>query len=191
MSKGPETQGLDQYRKDNGFYDKYMQGSGLDIGYKGTHEGKVDPVLPTATGIDLNYPGYDGLNLPFDSNSQDYVFSSHCLEHIDDQLKTITEWFRVLKVKGHLIIIVPHQYLYEKRKQLPSKWNRDHKRFYTPGYLLSCVEMALKPNSYRVRLLEDGDKGFDYNLGPDKHSGGQYEIVLVLEKIKEVKWELE
>lgn len=189
MKVGEESSKTWQDKMDSGFFAKYMSGNGLDIGYAG-YIGS-NPILPTATGIDKDYPGYDGLTLPFSDESQDYVYNSHCLEHITFSHFIIEEWFRVLKVNGFIIIIVPHQYLYEKRLNKPSKWNADHKRFYTPGVLLNEIESALFPNSYRIRLLEDGDKGFDYTLGPDKHSGGQYEITLVLQKIKPPTWKLE
>lgn len=173
----------------NGFFDKYMSGNGLDVGYTG-YEKDIEPILSTAIGIDLGYPGYDGVYLPFDDNSQDYVYSSHCLEHIEMYNDVIEDWFRVLKIGGHMIIVVPHQYLYEKKRRAPSKWNEDHKRFYTPASLLSEIENTLKPNTYRVRLLEDGDKGFNYSIDPTKHSDGQYEITLVLEKIQPPSWNL-
>lgn len=174
---------------DNGFFDKYMKGKGLDIGYAG-YVGSVEPILPGAIGIDEGYPGYDGVTLPFEDNSQDYVYSSHCLEHIPIYAKALSEWHRVVKVGGFIVIVVPHQFLYEKKVGLPSIWNADHKRFYTPASLLKEVEMSLEPNTYRVRLLEDGDKGFDYTLPPNRHSNGQYEITLVLEKINKPNWSL-
>lgn len=186
---GTESQRTHQDKIDSGFYTKYMSGNGLDIGFAGYTEG-VEPILPTAIGVDLNYPGYDGKVLPFGNETQDYVYSSHCLEHVEYHITTIKEWFRVLKTNGHLVIVVPHQYLYEKRLNSPSKWNEDHKRFYTPGVLLRSVEVALIPNTYRIRLLEDGDKGFDYTIGPDRHSNGQYEITLVIQKIIPPTWVL-
>lgn len=184
---GTESQRTHLDKLNSGFYSRFMSGIGLDIGYTGYTEG-VMPILPTATGVDLDYPGYDGKTLPFSDNSQDYVYSSHCLEHITDWSKAISEWFRVLKINGYLIIIVPHKYLYEKKAYPPSRWNEDHKRFYTPGSLLNEVDCALTPNSYRIRLLEDGDKGFNYSIPPEQHSSGQYEITLVLQKINPPGW---
>lgn len=170
-------------KKANGFFNKYMSGKGLDIGYRGYGDTDVDPILETAIGIDMDYPGYDGKTLPFSDESQDYVYSSHCLEHIKDRDIAINEWFRVLKTNGHMVIIVPHQYLYEKKQAKPSLWNLDHKQFYTPGSLLSLIEICLTPNTYRVRFLEDGDKGFNYNISNLEHSQGQYEITLVIQKL--------
>lgn len=184
---GEETSKSHEDKLANGFYEKYMSGAGLDIGFSGYIPGVV-PVLETAIGVDKNYPGYDGKSLPFADESKDYVYSSHCLEHIADFKGTIREWFRVVKIGGYIITVVPHKFLYEKKDKLPSRYNGDHKRFYTPASLLNEFEDSLEPNSYRVRLLEDGDKEFDYTIPPDKHSSGQYEITLVIQKIRNPSW---
>jgi SAM-dependent methyltransferase len=175
----------------DGFVQRYLSGSNiLDIGYKG-YISDVVPIVPQATGIDLDYPGYDGRTLPFADASQDAVYSSHCLEHIADYRQAIGEWFRVVKPGGYLIIVVPHQFLYEKRSGLPSRWNEDHKRFYTPGSLMTEVEQSLRPNTYRLRQLADNDLDYNYAIGPTQHAGGCYEIELVVQKLAPPHWELE
>jgi SAM-dependent methyltransferase len=184
---GEESSKSFERRLLNGFFGKYMFGKGLDIGFAG-YIPDVHPILPDAIGVDINYPGYDGRTLPFPDLSQDYVYSSHCLEHISDWKNAIREWYRVVKVGGHIVTVVPHKYLYEKKDKLPSRWNEDHKRFYTPASLLQEFEQVLEPNSYRVRFLEDGGEGFDYSLGPYIHSCGEYEITLVIEKILKPEW---
>lgn len=167
----------------DGFYEKYLSGEKvLDIGFQGYID-EVRPITPTAIGVGLDYPGYDGKTLPFADGSQDTVFVSHCLEHIDDYRTVIADWFRVLKVGGHLVIAVPHQYLYERRLMLPSQFNIDHRRLYTPASLLREVEEAIDPLNYRVRLLIDNDRDFDYSIEPEDHACGCYEILLVIEKI--------
>ena len=172
----------------SGFIEAYLGGERvLDIGYKGYGEDAV-PIVPQAIGVDLDYPGYDGRRLPFADGSQDAVYSSHCLEHITDHAGALQDWFRTLRVGGFLIIAVPHQFLYERKLGLPSIWNADHKRFYTPAALLQEVEQALAPNSYRVRHLADNDRDYDYGILPDRHAGGCYEIELVLEKIRQPEW---
>lgn len=174
----------------NGFVDRYLSGANiLDIGYRGYLHNAV-PIVPQAIGIDLQYPGYDGKTLPFEDESQDAVFSSHCLEHIEDYKGALREWHRVLRVGGFMLISVPHQFLYEKRPGPPSRWNVDHKRFYTPASLMLEVESALLPNTYRLRHLIDNDLGFTYSSPPDVHSGGCYEIEMVLEKIAEPSWKI-
>tara|TARA_R100001086_G_scaffold248358_1_gene185098 strand:+ start:2183 stop:2758 length:576 start_codon:yes stop_codon:yes gene_type:complete len=186
---GPETRKNAPRRHSEGFYERFMSGHGIDVGFGG---GSRETVLDSAQGFDKDTPNYDGLHLPYPNNTLDYVFNSHCLEHIpnDSLLPTLREWFRVLKIGGHLVIAVPHMYLYEKKASLPSKWNQDHKRFYTPASLLREIEEAFTPNSYRIRHLRDLDTDFDYSLGPDKHSQGSYEIELVVQKISQPAWKI-
>ena len=188
---GEEASKAEEARRLSGFTERYLSGPHiLDIGYRG-YIPDVQPIVPHAIGVELDFPGYDGRTLPFPDNSQDAVFSSHCLEHIPDFVQALRDWFRVAKIGGYLIIMVPHQYLYEKRIALPSRYNADHKRFYTPASLLQDVEAALSPNSYRVRHLADNDAGYEYGIPPERHSGGSYEIELVIEKIAAPGWQLE
>ena len=175
----------------SGFYDRFCGGDViLDVGFSGYDNSDSKTAVPGAIGVDLDYPGYDGITLPFSDGSVDTVMSSHCLEHTQFDLAAIRDWFRVLKVGGHIICMVPHQGLYEKKRFLPSHWNADHKRMYTPALLLESFEKALEINSYRVRHLADNDAGFDYSIGPDAHSSGAYEIELVIEKISPPSWSL-
>lgn len=185
----PETSKSHYAREYSGFYQKYMQGKGIDVGYRGS-EDDTHP-LNQSTGIDLDTPNYDGIYLPYPDNTLDYVFSSHMLEHVEAPTIYIKEWHRVTKENGYIIIIVPHQYLYEKKAEKPSKWNAGHHTFYTPSILLQQIEFALKPNSYRIRHLRDNDTHFDYEKGPEVHSSGGYEIELVLQRIKQPTWEIE
>jgi len=46
--------------------------------------------------------------LPFADNSVDSIFTSHCLEHIEDIIFVMNEFWRVLKWGGELKIHVPH-----------------------------------------------------------------------------------
>jgi len=174
-----------QRREAEGFYSKYLSGDAvLDIGYRGGDPNSV-PVTEKAIGIELDYPGYDGLHLPFETNSQDSVFASHCLEHIENYKTVLADWYRTLKIGGYLVIAVPHRDLYERKASLPSRFNGDHKRFYTPASLLNEIEESLPVGGYRIRSLKDVDVGFDYGILPDQHAIGSYEIELVVQKIKQ------
>ena len=175
----------------SGFLQRYCSGPVvLDFGFTGYDNPERKAALPHATGIDLDYPGYDGITLPFANGSVDTVFSSHCLEHILFDHAVIQDWYRVLKVGGFIVCMVPSQALYEKRRFLPSKFNADHKRMYTPAGLAASFEAALTVNTYRVRHLAENDTSFDYALGPDIHSDGAYEIEIVIEKILPPSWTL-
>lgn len=175
----------------SGFLDRYCSGPlVLDVGFSGYDNPERKTALPHAIGIDLDYPGYDGRTLPFPDGAVDTIFSSHCLEHIQYEHAAIRDWFRVLRIGGFIVCTVPSQALYEKRRFLPSRFNEDHKRMYTPSSLLRSVEEALTVNTYRVRHLAENDRGFNYALGPDTHSDGAYEIELVVEKITPPDWDL-
>jgi SAM-dependent methyltransferase len=39
----------------------------------------------------------------------DYLFASHCLEHIANPLKALKEWLRIIKDEGHIILILPEK----------------------------------------------------------------------------------
>jgi len=181
---GPEAARSYQRRVDSGFFKKYLSGKTiLDIGYRGEDQTSV-PIVEQAIGIDLDYPGYDGVHLPFPDGSQDTVFSSHSYEHIADYRVALREWYRVLTVGGFIVVFVPHKYLYERKSTPPSLFNPDHKRFYTAASLLREFEESLPPNGFRIRHLAENDFGFDYATPIAEHARGCYEIELVVEKIQ-------
>lgn len=63
-------------------------------------------------------------------NSYDFVLSSHNLEHVANPLKALNEWFRILKEKGKLILILPDK-----------NYTFDYKRNYTTlEHILSDYE---------------------------------------------------
>jgi SAM-dependent methyltransferase len=172
----------------SGFWQRFITGPAvLDIGFKG-HIADTVPIVDGAIGVDVDYPGYDGRTLPFANESQDAVYSSHCLEHIADFIGAIQEWHRVTKIGGHIITVVPSALLYERRRRPPSQWNPTHMRFFTASALLGDFELALAPNTYRVRHLVENDADYRYDIPSDRHPEGCYEIELVLEKIAPPAW---
>lgn len=59
-------------------------------------------------------PGYQYITEATDlscivSNPYDFILSSHALEHIANPLQALSEWIRVLKEQGLLILVVPHK----------------------------------------------------------------------------------
>ena len=83
------------------FATKFCQGNGLDIGCS-----KKEWALPNAMPIDITFEDdYDALNLP--DGSYDYIFSSHCLEHILDWPSVLDYWISKLKEGGTLFLYLP------------------------------------------------------------------------------------
>ena len=66
----------------------------------------------------------DAVNISSVQNdSYDFCFSSHSLEHIANPLKAISEWLRIIKNNGHLIIIVPEKSVCFDHKRNYSKFS--------------------------------------------------------------------
>jgi predicted SAM-dependent methyltransferase/ADP-heptose:LPS heptosyltransferase len=108
----------------------YIKGRGLDLG--------CGPwkILPCAIGIDADpavRPDLIGhvtdLSM-FADGSMDYVYSSHCLEHLEDPRQALREWWRVVKPGGHLMLYLPHKDLYPNIGQFGA--NPDHKHDFVP-----------------------------------------------------------
>ncbi len=81
---------------------RYCTGAGIDIG------AGLWP-LPGAVAVDLDRGPGAGRNLEeFPSHSQDFVFSSHCLEHIEAWEEALRSWIGKLKSGGRLFLYLPH-----------------------------------------------------------------------------------
>jgi SAM-dependent methyltransferase len=52
----------------------------------------------------------DAVNLaPIENCQYDCILSSHCLEHVANPLLALSEWKRVLKTEGLLVLVLPHK----------------------------------------------------------------------------------
>ena len=76
------------------------------------HRLKPDGYQYIADAVDLNI---------IESTKYDFVLSCYCLEHIANPFKAVSEWLRILKEDGYLLMIVPHK-----------EGTFDHKRQVTP-----------------------------------------------------------
>ena len=94
----------------NGFAAQYVHpfakqvcsGIGFDIGCN-----RKDWCFPGAVPIDLEFDDeWHALNLPYNVN---YIFSSHCLEHIEeDWVQVLNYWTDHLNPFGVLFLYLPH-----------------------------------------------------------------------------------
>lgn len=94
----------------------------------------------------------------FADGSVDAVFSSHLLEHIDDYKATLTEWWRIIKVGGHLCLYLPHKDLYPNIGQEGA--NPDHKHDFLPG----DITKALKDHSWELLHNETREQDNEYSF---------------------------
>ena len=80
---------------------KICQGIGYDIGCM-----KECWAFPGSIPIDLKINDeYHALNLP--KSNVDYIFSSHCLEHISNWVEVMDYWHKILKIGGVLFLYLP------------------------------------------------------------------------------------
>ncbi len=149
------------------------------------------PLAPFLVDAAVAQVGAGWADEPLEAASEDTLLALHLLQDIDDYRRALQSWFRALRPGGHLLVIVPHAFLYERQAALPSRWRPEQKRLYTPKKLLDEVEEALVPNSYRVARLADDDAGYDYSAGSDIEPEGRCDILLALRKIDPPAWPLD
>lgn len=80
--------------------------------------------------------------LPFSDNSVDEIFCEHTLEHLDNPMFVINEFWRVLKPEGKAIIIVPH-------KDNPGAYALRHKRYYNE-YTFKALETDAVSRKWKI-----------------------------------------
>jgi catechol 2,3-dioxygenase-like lactoylglutathione lyase family enzyme len=175
-----ETSKARARRLRDGFFDAYCTGKGLDVGFGG------DLLAPNCQPWDFEHG--DGQHLTgLADGSFDFVYSSHTLEHIPDPEAALRNWWRVLKPGGFLLLYVPHRDLFEKKQTLPSRWNREHLRFFLPDRdeppdtvgIRSLISRVLTNEEViYVRECSEGHTVSD----PDRHSDGEYSIEAVVHK---------
>lgn len=100
-------------------------GTGIDIGCGGC------PITKTAVPFDVDQGDANHILDFVDANRPfDFVFSSHCLEHMQDPVKCLRDWWQLVRPGGVLIVIVPDEDLYEQGI-FPSIFNFEHKHTFT------------------------------------------------------------
>tara|TARA_B100000287_G_scaffold295839_1_gene279035 strand:+ start:88 stop:579 length:492 start_codon:yes stop_codon:yes gene_type:complete len=112
-------------------YAKHIcKGKGYDIGCM-----KKEWSFPGSIPIDLDFDDeWEALNLP--EKNIDYIFSSHCLEHIPDWVSVMDYWYETLKVGGSLFLYLPD---YSQKYWRP--WNnKKHLHIFSPSIIKDYLE---------------------------------------------------
>ena len=151
-----------------------LMGSGIDIGCG------PDPVTPTVRQFDVQ-DGDANYITRHVQGQFDFVYASHCLEHMHDARAAVLEWWQLVKPGGHLFFLVPDEDLYEQGVW-PSRFNDDHKATFTifkerswSPVSINVRELAASlPGGELVSLIQQ-DNGYDRRLmrsGPDTPTSG-------------------
>ena len=167
-----ETSKCHAERVRRGEFDRYLCGRGLDIG------AGDDPLRPASGAVDVwDLADGDAMLLAGVPDVEfDFVYSSHCLEHMLDIPTALANWARVLKPGGWLYVVVPDYCLYEKL-QWPSRYNGDHRASFSLDIPRHKVKRESHYHVYqdllplltglglRLELARLEDDGFDYANG--------------------------
>ena len=183
---GCETSKAYRRRVRDGYFERILAGHGIDIGCGD------DPI--TADCVHWDREQGDASTLPgIPPTSFDWVYSSHCLEHLHDPAAALRRWIEVVRPGGHLVVTVPEEDLYEQGVW-PSTFNSDHKWTFTMAKAHSwsprsinvidlvrehaptcaCLKIELLDNGYRYNLPR-----FDQTRTPCGEAG----IEIVLRKL--------
>lgn len=147
----------------------FMEGRGIDIGCGD------DPVTASCRGFDRSDGDAERIDEYVDEEF-DFVWSSHCLEHMTDPRDALRRWWTLVRPGGHLLLIVPDEDLYEQGFW-PSVFNDDHKAtFRLRGRsawspVSVDLEHELRSIGAEVRILEVQDDGIVADhlaSGPDQ-----------------------
>jgi SAM-dependent methyltransferase len=146
------------------FMQRHFSGRVLDIGCGD------DRVVPHAQPFDRPH-GDAGRILDHLAPAQfDCVHSSHCLEHMPDVPGALAQWWALVKPGGCLVLVVPHEDLYEQGVW-PSLFNSDHKATFrldrqdswSPvSYDLRTLVSALPDAEVEEVVIQD--HGYDHRL---------------------------
>lgn len=110
------------------FAKHFCKGVGVDVGCN-----RLEWKFPEAYAVDPAINEYNALNFPYDN--LDYIFSSHCLEHLHDWVSVLDYWTSKLKVGGVLFLYLPD---YSQTYWRP--WhNRKHLNIFTSEILFDYM----------------------------------------------------
>ncbi len=144
----------------------YLRGTGLDVG------AGVFKILPHAISIDNCNHEMFGHNIKpdvrvetaerlpmFASQGMDFVFSSHLLEHIEDYKATLKEWWRVLKLGGHLALYLPHKSFYPNKGEPGA--NPTHVHDFMPQ---DIIDAMLEVGGWDLKECQDRNEDMEYSM---------------------------
>lgn len=138
---------------DPNFARRWFVGDGLDVGGKPDPLSLYVPFFPELKSVRVwDWEDGDAQFLEgVETDSLDFVHSSHCLEHLVDPHAGLAAWFRAIRPGGFLIVTVPDEDLYEQGVW-PSTHNRDHKWTFTMAKARSWSEVSINVLDLLSRL---------------------------------------
>ena len=134
----------------------YCKGVGYDIGCM-----KKEWAFPGAIPIDIEFhDGFHAMNFPLIGVDVDYIFSSHCLEHIPNWVEVLEYWYSYLRVGGVIFLYLPH---YDQEYWRP--WNdRKHVNIFTP----EIIKDWMKSKEFKNIFCGERDLNYSFMIVGEK-----------------------
>lgn len=156
---GATSLALPRRLRDPRYAERWFVGRGLDIGAGPDGLGRSH-TWPHAAIREWDLADGDATELPgIASGSLDFVYSSHCLEHLADVGSALCRWADVLKPGGYLVLVVPDFEMYE-RFIWPSRIQPEgHQTFWRVRDISERL-----PYDFDLLRLERLEEGFDPTL---------------------------
>jgi len=108
----------------------FCKGRGVDVGAN-------EWPLPGAMPVDAKHGG-DAMHLPPEMTGLDFVFSSHCLEHLEQPRAALKHWASRLRPGGVLFLYLPHPDMtYWRPENCPK-----HRHIWYPHAMVKMVRGA-------------------------------------------------
>jgi len=157
----------------------YMKGCGIDIGFGGYKIDHTDIIYYDRYDFGFNDVG-DAEQLPYENEQFDFVFSSHCLEHLDSTIDVLKEWFRILKKEGTMILYLPMEGVYADYRR-----HGEHKLNLNPDKIKKFMEEAgIKYTIIKEEVYNSVPEGYVFtcNGETEKSENFEYSFEMVIKK---------
>ena len=188
-----ETHKSNQRRKSQVLFQKIFTGKGIDIGC-GTDNLTNDSYYPNVTsceGFDKEDGDAQKIHECRPAESYDFVYSSNCLEHLENPKEALESWLSLVKPGGYLVFVVPDEDLYEQG-YWPPKWNSEHKWTFTihknRTWCPKSIDVLdlVRDLPFKIIKIELVDTNYDYSQrGIDQTANGAEAFIeVILQKIK-------
>jgi SAM-dependent methyltransferase len=140
------------------FAQKVCLGKGVDIGCN-----RPEWAFPGAIPVDITINDeYHAFHLP---KELDYIFSSHCLEHLPNWVEALDYWISELKPGGVLFLYLPN--MDEQHYWRP--WNnRKHIHYLTPKIVYNYLNSR---EDFEHFFVSDGDLNDSFSVIYCKYEG--------------------
>jgi len=189
-----ETKKAEKRRKKSYlFAERVFVGRGIDIGCgKDVLSARAFKKITSVEPFDRSDGDAQSITLYKPEESYDFVYSSNCLEHMEDPEAALRSWFALVRDGGYLVFTVPDEDLYEQGV-FPSRFNPDHKWTFTvhkrkswSPRSINIIDLLMRLDGCKIIKIEIIDTNYNYQIKNEDQTRRRAEafIEVVVQKKK-------